>query len=365
MSPMKDLQARAAKVGRIRTGISVVKNGKQRPEKLTRFLLTTESRHVADAIADVYGGKVDPYLPMGGAQRGWQVLVGIDEIPVAVPPGQQVVSQWWEMWSGGGLSRRCDGVTASVWGGGNGEQRVPCKCPADLMDRAASASQKTPAACRPSTRVSLILPDVPGTGTFMVESHGLYAAQELGGVAELMGKASAAGVMLPALLRLEQRDGVRRPGEVTNRFAVPVLQLQHSIRELMAMAEQGPSASQLPPAPARAITAGTPTTPAGTPPRPAGADGAAPAPHPPEVAGADTAREDLQPDGQAGAGAPMSAQQIADRARAARSKPVVDALSRTAAELGLLDDMVEDGTGVLVALSDVLHTRLDDMVATA
>lgn len=344
--PMKDLQARAAKVGRIRTGISVVKNGKQRPEKLTRFLLTTESRHIADAIAAVYGGKVDPYHPMGGAQRGWQVLVGVDEIPVAVPPGQQVVSQWWEMWTGGGLQRRCDGETASVWRG-NGEERLPCLCPTDLMDRATAAGQKTPTACRPSTRVSLILPDVPGTGTFMCESHGLYAAQELGGVAELMGRASEAGVMLPALLRLEQREGVRRPGQTTNKFAVPVLQLQHSIRQLQELAEQGPSASQLPPAPALQITAGTPQT----------------AQQPPREDDDASVVEDLAPDPDHG-GEParpqgMTAEQIAQRAISAGSKAVLDALGRTAAELGLLDDMVDDGTGVLTPLSDLLHTRLD------
>lgn len=356
--PMKDLQRRAAKAGRIRTGISVVKNGKQRPEKLTRFLLTTEARHIADAITEVYGGQVEPYKPMGGAQKGWQVLVGIDELPVAVPPGQQVISQWWEMWTGGGLQRRCDGETASVWGGGKGEQRGPCLCPTDLSDRAAAAAQRTPAACRPSTRVSLILPDIPGTGVFMVESHGLYAAQELGGVAELMAKASGAGVMLPALLRLEQREGVRRPDETTNKFAVPVLHLQNSIRELAAMAEAGPSASQLPPAPQRAITAGSPAAPPAQLPARDSSVGAA---TPPAAPTEDTSQADLAP-----GGAPtMDAQQIADKVRTARSKPIVDALSRTATELGLLDEFVDDGTGVMTALSDVLHTRIDDIKASA
>lgn len=363
--PMKDLQARAAKVGRIRTGISVIKDGKQRPEKLTRFLLTTESRHVADAIAEVYGGKVDPFHPMGGAQRGWQVLVDIDEIPVAVPPGEQVLSQWWEMWTAGGLQRRCDGETASVWEGTKDnpkpEQRVPCKCPADLGDRAAAAALKTPKACRPSTRVSLILPDVPGTGTFMVESHGIYAAQELGGVAELMHRASSAGVILPAVLRLEQREGVRRPGQTTNRFAVPVLQLQHSMRELLELAERGPSASALPPAPRRALTAGS--SPAGSPPRPAG-DTARALPSSPVEEG--TAQQDLAPDPPPGPdGSAMSAQQIAARALSARSKPVLDALGRTAAELGLLEEFVDDGTGVMTALQDVLHARLDAVKAAS
>lgn len=354
MSPMKDLQARAAKVGVIRTGVSVVKNGKQRPEKLTRFLLTTESRHVAEAITGVYGGKVDPYHPMGGAQRGWQVLIGIDEIPVAVPPGQSVVSQWWEMWTGGGLQRRCDGETASVWGEGKGEQRGPCRCPADLMDRAAAAGQKTPAACRPTTRVSLVLPDVPGTGTFMVQSHGLYAAQELGGVAELMARASAAGVMLPALLRLEQRDGVRRPGETTNKFAVPVLQLQHSIRELASMAEAGPSASMLPPAPTLAIGAGSPPAAPAVP-----AQSSAPAPRP------EPDDEPVEAPGAPPSTGGLSAQQIAEKALATHATPIVVALGKAATEAGLLEEYVDDGSGTLSPLSDVLHERLDALAATS
>lgn len=362
--PMLDVQTQAAKHGRIRTGISVIKNGKQRPEKLTRFLITTESRTIADAVAATYGGKVEPFHPMGATQqRGWQVLIEDEEIPVAVPPGQQVVSQWWEMWTAGGLQRRCDGVTASVWEGTKDnpkdEQRVPCKCPKDLMDRSAAASQRTPAACKPSTRLSVILPDIPGSGTFMTESHGLYAAQELAGVASVMAKASAAGVILPAILRLEQREGVRRPGQVTNKFAVPVLQLQNSLRELESIAGQGPGVSQLPPPPRRMLTAGPSTTERATPPAALGA-GAAADPAPPRGAAADTAQQDLAPDGPH-----MSSQQLADKALGARSAAVVKALGKSAAELDLMDDMVDDGTGVLSPLGDVLAGRLAEIEASA
>ena len=90
---------------------------------------------------------------------------------------------------------------------------------------------------------------------------------------------------------------------------------------------------------------------------------AAPAP-PPVGAGADTARADLQPDPEH-TGPAMTAQAIADKVRAARSAAVVNALGKTAADLGLLDDMVDDGTGVFSQLSDVLHERLDSIAATA
>lgn len=273
MSPMLDLQKRAASKGRIRTGESVLDaNGKQRPRSLTRFLITTDSALYAESIARVYGGTVKPWRPMGkDEQRGWGVLIDADELPVVVPPGGGAVSQWWEMWSAAGLQRRCDGETVSVWGvddkgKGTGERRGPCLCPADLMDRAGAASGNRPTACHASTRVTLMLPDVPGTGTFMVESHGLSAAQEMSGVATAMVKALEAGVMLPALLRLEQREGVRRPGEVTNRFVVPVLDLVHTPRQLMELAANPPAGMLLPPAPpgVALLESGQPGTPGGT-----------------------------------------------------------------------------------------------------
>lgn len=327
MALLKDLQAKGTTVARIRTGISVIgKNGKQRPEKLTRFLITTESRHIAESVAATYGGEVQPYMPMlRDVQKGWQVLVEVDEIPVAVPANTQVVSQWWEIWSGGGLKRRCDGEVASSWevdpdtGRGAGESRGPCRCPADLMERAnGAASGRT---CRPSTRVNLILPDVPGTGMFMVESHGLYAAQEMGQVAELMGRASAAGVVLPALLRLEQREGVRREGETTNRFAVPVLQLLDTPRQLLAKAEAGPAASMLPPPPPAllALTAGSATPPPGLPGQP-------------DVGGP------MSPDTPQGL---RSAQDAADQGRAATDVEALLAIGRAARDAGWMEEQVE------------------------
>lgn len=344
-----DVQQSQREIGRIRTGRSVQgKNGKQRPEKLERFLITSESRSVMDAVAEVYGGQVQPYRPMGGTQKGWQVLVEADEIPVAVPPGQQVINQHWELWQGGGLSRRCNGKDATTWDAEAGEQHKPCVCPADKAERSTLAGSGK--ACKPTTTLCVLLPDIPGIGQFRLVSHGIYAAMEMGATAQLMQAAFDHGVMLPAVLRLSQREGTRRPGQVTNQFAVPELHLLHSLRQLMELATapagQRPS---LPPPPApRAITAGT-----------SSASPAVPAAVPTE----DTAEADLAPDQPSGP--TMNAGQVADKARATSSKAMVDALGRTAAELNLLDEYVDDGTGVLSTLRDVLSERLDAIKAAS
>lgn len=333
--PLLDMQRSQQEVGRIRAGASVTtSSGKQRPTKLDRFLITSDARSVCDSVAAVFGGTVEAYHPMGKDQRGWQVLIEAEELPVAVPPGQTVVSQWWELWQGGGLTRRCDGVKSTCWSKDDGEQQSGCLCPPDHVERAALGANGR--ACKPTTTLCVMLPDVPGLGQFRLVSHGVYAAMEIGATAQLMQTAFDHGVVLPAILRLSQREGVRRPGQTVNQFAVPELHLLHSLRQLEELAA-APAGSRmvLPPPPApRAITAGS-----STPPPPA-SNGHA-------------------PEHQSSGDGAMSSQQIADRARAATSKAVVDALGKLATDQGVLDDMVDGGDGVLVAVGELLHERLD------
>jgi Recombination directionality factor-like len=76
---------------------------------------------------------------------------------------QARTSQWYQMWSGGGCQRRCDGETEQL-------TQEPCKCPADPERRNALA--KTGGACKPTTRVNVMLPDLPDLGVWKIESRG-------------------------------------------------------------------------------------------------------------------------------------------------------------------------------------------------
>jgi hypothetical protein len=197
-------------LGRIRTGVQVsAKGGRMRPEKLDTFRLTSSSRELIEHAAAVYGGEVQAW------QDGWEVVTTSPTLEIMVPPGQSV-SQWYELWSAGGCQRRCDGRVNVLTDG-------PCLCPADPDERRAAAAALPPTACKPTTRLNVMLPELPDIGVWRLESHGFYAAVELAGAAEILAFASNAGRPIPARLRLDQRDK-KVPGKPTNRYAVPVIE---------------------------------------------------------------------------------------------------------------------------------------------
>jgi hypothetical protein len=256
--PILTLQRRSQEIGRIRIGATVkLPDGRVRPTKLDAFRFTTRSRYAANAIATTIGGQVRAWddAPTGDQ---WEVITDCTSLPVAVPPGDAALSQWYEMWSGGGCQRRCDGVTEA-------RSQKPCLCPEDPAERTAAAARGK--ACKPTTRVNVIIPDLPGLGVWRIESRGYYAAVELGGSAELLAAARAQGVIVPAVLRLEQRQVVN-DGK-TDKFAVPVLDILPTLRELTGLSPAAGIAQSLPPAPPpprTAIAAGptsAPTTPQG------------------------------------------------------------------------------------------------------
>jgi hypothetical protein len=221
--PILNMQRSLVELGRIRIGISEpTKSGRTRPAKLDAFRFTTPARDRADAVSRLFGGEVRPWSPDGATQQ-WEILTPATEIPVMVPPGPAVLSQWYELWSGGGCQRRCDGVRNIL-------ADVPCQCPPDPAERATLAGEGK--ACRPTTRVNVILRDLPGVGVWRLESHGYYAATELAGSAEFLANASATGRPLPAVLRLDART-VKRDGQ-TRRFAVPVLDIGATVADLLA-----------------------------------------------------------------------------------------------------------------------------------
>lgn len=78
---------------------------------------------------------------------------------------------------------------------------------------------------------ALLLPDLPGIGSWMLSSTGWNAAAELAGAADLLQRASAQGVLIPARLRLEQRTSVKA-GQ-TRKFAVPVIDIDVSFASLL------------------------------------------------------------------------------------------------------------------------------------
>ncbi len=207
-----DLQRRISEVGRIRIGQQVASgNGKSRPAKLDTFRLTSPDRNRIHQAAMLYGGHAAEWQAPAGNQ--WEVVTETDALPVIVPPSDMAFSQHYELWSGGGCQRRCDGMNESISEG-------PCLCDPDRRE------------CGIHTRLSVMLRDLPGLGVWRIDTSGYYAAVELQGAVEIVQMAAGRGQMLPARLRLDQRM-VKRPGEATKRFAVPVLDIEVSPAQLL------------------------------------------------------------------------------------------------------------------------------------
>lgn len=209
--PIIDLQVRFRELGRIRIGQQVAGgNGKRRPDKLEHFRLTSPSQPLIASAAEAFGGTVKPWTSPAGNQ--WEVVTTTDTLDVVLLP-DMALTQWNEMWSGGGCTRRCDGKWETL-------SDQACLCPAEAAVRRELAAKGQ--ACKPTTRLSVMLPALPDIGIWRLEVHGWYAATELLGSLHLAGLTGATAIR--ARLRLEQRE-TKRPGQPTMRYGVPVLEL--------------------------------------------------------------------------------------------------------------------------------------------
>ena len=215
--PIAGLARRLPEIGRLRAGqLVTMADGRKRPSALAAWRFTASSKASLVAVAIAFGGRVEPWTsPAGDA---FQVVTEVDCLPVILPP-LGAFSQSMELWAAGGLTRRCDGQLRST-----GE---PCDCPVDPDERRAEA--KAGRACQPVSRLSVLLPDVPGIGVWVLTSRGWAVAAEMGGIAAILE-----GRMARAQLRLEQREK-RAAGKPTSRFVVPVLEVPElRIADLMA-----------------------------------------------------------------------------------------------------------------------------------
>ncbi len=202
-----DIQRRLHEAGRIRIGeLATTSRGGSRPAKLDRFRLTSSDKRALDHIGGMYGGIVREWVNAPAGQQ-WELYAETAEMGVFLLPQALSFSQFFELWSGGGCLRRCDGATKINDDG-------PCECDPEARE------------CKPHTRLSLLLADLPGSGLWRLETKGFNAMEELSGAVELATLiAGATGkAILPARLLLEQREK-KVPGEPTRHFAVPVLDL--------------------------------------------------------------------------------------------------------------------------------------------
>ena len=231
--PILTLLHRVHELGRIRFG---KKGDKGQPQKLTTFRFTSFDKSAIEQAARLWGGMVIPCTEKE-LQGQWEVTTSTSEIPFYASPAQP--SQYMESWSGGGCQRRCDGCTELLSG-------EPCLCQ--------SSGEEI---CKPTTRLPVVLPDLPGVGVWRIESKGWSAAAELLPTFEMLQRLAMGREHVEAILALEARTGKTEiNGKVTTtKFVVPVVRVPHTIRQLLAQSPLitqptviEPAAAPLPPA---------------------------------------------------------------------------------------------------------------------
>ncbi len=203
------LQRRLVEVGRIRMG-EKAEGG--RPVRLETWKLTSRDQVRLKAAANAFGGEVREWKDHPGQ---YELHTTVDALPILLMPGQ-AISQWYELWSGGGCKRRCDGEQEQLSDGA-------CLCDPEQRE------------CKPHTRLNVLLPDVAGVGAWRLDTTGYYAATELTGTVDLLEIATQRGVLLPARLRIDQR-AVLRDGQ-TRRFPVPTLDIDIRPLEMHAITQ--------------------------------------------------------------------------------------------------------------------------------
>ena len=189
------LQRQARELGRLRSGTY---NGRH-PERSETWIVTSHAEHYVRAAAEIWGGTVEQWQPQGGGAMQWRVITPIVAIDAILPPGDPL-SQANELWTKGGRQRFCDGMT---------EQRSdqPCLCRAQFGDSWYEQDKGT--VCAPTSRLNVVLPQMPDIGAWRVETHSFYAANEIAAHIDLILTATDGRTMVPIRLRIEPRQIVR------------------------------------------------------------------------------------------------------------------------------------------------------------
>lgn len=235
--PIDDLAVRFRELGRLKFGEELA----DRPAILDVWRLTSRHFDLLEAAAKLYGGTV------ASTDGGYELTTTTDALDVVLPLQDVAAGQFWELWTRGGLQRRCTGsnlveLDDSVFGGV--VILGPCAC--NLEGRKL---------CKINTVLRVIIPELPDLGVWRLSTRSVYAAMELPGAAHVLQ--SLAGAELPrAVLALDKRTA-KRPGQPEHRFVVPILRSRDTYAELAGDRTSAPGpGGPISPTPLRPALAG-------------------------------------------------------------------------------------------------------------
>lgn len=226
------MKRQGVELGRIRTGHSTPHpDPKKRPQaqRSATFILSSHSREYIERAAALYGGNAEEWTPQGSKIAQFRVITEARELRAILPPGDPL-SQSNELWSGGGCQRRCDGVTEQL-------SRRPCLCLAEHGET--WHEQPAGSVCKPTSRLNVMLADLPDFGVWRLETHSYYAADAMAGGIDAVLAATDGKSPMPLRMWIEQRE-VKRRGK-TKRFPVVMVvpaipSLRHALSGPLSMA---------------------------------------------------------------------------------------------------------------------------------
>src|SRR4029077_13106486 len=209
--PIIDVQKRYRELGRLRLG---KKGAKGAPQRLGTWGFTSPDRRLLDAAAAAFGGEVGVWAgaPTEGDQ--YELVSEAAGLRVYVPPQDLASSMYYELWSRGGVKRRCDGETEYLSG-------RDCICARD--------GKRT---CSITTHLAVMLPQLPDVGVWRVRTSSWNAAAEIPSTVDLLQRIHDEGALPLAILGIESRTVVSE-GQ-TKHFVLPVLKYPSSIAEAEA-----------------------------------------------------------------------------------------------------------------------------------
>lgn len=213
------LQRQAAELGRLRTGFY----DSGRPQRSETWILTSHEREYAQAAADLWGGSVHEWKPLNGSIKQWRVITNAVSLDAILPSGDPL-NQYNEMWSGGGCQRRCDGITEKL-------SRKPCICLAQHgEDWYLLPKGKV---CSATTRLNVLLPDMPDLGVWRAETKSFYAADGMAGQVDTVLQGTGGQGIVPVRLTIQQRQVVRN-GKTKHFPVVMVIPRLTQLRQALA-----------------------------------------------------------------------------------------------------------------------------------
>lgn len=221
-SRIRTAQKQARELGRLRTGYSIPSDDpkkRPRPVKSKTWVLSSHSEHYVTAAAEAWGGNVERWQPQGNGAPQFRVITEAEQLEAILPPGDPL-SQANEMWNKGGCARRCDGETEQI-------SRHPCLCLAEHGPEWHQLRQDIRTkdkVCAATSRLNVILPDMPDVGVWRVETHSWYAANELAGTVDMVLSGTGGKGLVPVTLRIEPRTRVA--GGQTKHFPVVVVEIR-------------------------------------------------------------------------------------------------------------------------------------------